>query len=619
MIKLCHFPAHDEQGHQLIEIFRHPDQLHHSYMDKVASPFLPEIRNYLDGLKPNPNSIYALVNALGAYEYWSSNINGDAFEEEFLIHRGPVYGYDTFRVYAKPFMHHANKDPARAFGEVELACYNTNMHRVELVVRIDRDRAEAVGAQRVVDKIDQDMLPDTSMGTKVPYDLCSITTDWDLYRKAVSTYQPGKHKHPGIAVLQFHKQVKPILGLSITRDDYSDYLKYRMNEILSDGRKVCAFNPYPRFFDISFVFIGADKTSKMMAKLAAARGKAMVVVPSSYMAEHYGYSDREDEMPATHKEGFEKAASVTPDSIERTRQMLRSIREKKASQSKRAEITKEVVPSQFMSKAIPVLQRSEPDLPKEVLDQMGEHPLRESVSTPTMMGMVLRPHEFQRITLIRMGKGGLADDMDEHNQVFAPTEDVDRSVQIDPESISKLIAALLKGSIEDRSNLGPVLTRRMIRITISGVPKPVNTGEPEEVKNDLMDKVSAAYNGYREQVIQKIAQMTNHLHQYPDVQSQIHGVGLEDLFSKTADATSLKNLAVAAAIPAGMLLSRLAGMKIQRDLYTGKRPSYAMEFVSEHPLLTGLATFGGALHATGSKLPTQVGQGILDLGKRLIG
>lgn len=618
MIKLCHFPAKDDHGNQLIEIFRHPDQLHHSYMDKVASPFLPEIREYLDRLKPNSNSIYALVNALGAYEYWSSNINGDAFEEEFLIHRGPVYGYETFQVFAKPFMHHANKDPARAFGAVELSCYNSNMHRVELIVRIDRDKAEAVGAQRVVDKIDQDMLPDTSMGTKVPYDLCSITTDWGLYRKALATYRPGQHKHPGIAVLQYHKTVRPITGLSITRDDYSDWLKYRMNEILQDGRKVAAFNPYPRFFDISFVFIGADKTSKMMAKLASANGRGQIVVPSSYMAEHYGYRDQEDEMPATHKDGFEKAASVTPDSIERTRSLLRNMREKKASQSKRAEITKEVVPSQFMSKAIPVLQRSEPDLPREVLDQMAEHPVSESTSTPTMMGMVLRPHEFQRIVLCRMGKSGLADDMDDNNQIFGPTEGVDKSIPMGPEFISKLISSLLKGSIEDRSNFGPPLTRRMIRITIATAPKPAENSSPEEVKNDLMDKVSAAYNGYREQVVEKIAQMSNHLHQHPDIQAQIHGMSLEDLFAKTADMSSMKNLALAAAIPAGMLLSRLAGMKIQRDLYTGKRPSYAMEFVSEHPLITGLGLFGGALHATGSKLPSQVGKGILDLGKRII-
>jgi hypothetical protein len=619
MIKLCQFPAHDQQGHQLIEIFRHPDQLHHSYMDKVASPFLPEIRTYLDGLKPNPNSIYALVNALGAFEYWSSNINSDGFEEEFLIHRGPVYGYETFLIYAKPFQHHQNKDPKRAFGAVELAVYNTNMHRVELIVRIDRDAAERVGAQRVVDKIDQGMLPSTSMGCKVPYDLSSITTDWELYRKALATYKPDQHRHPGIAVLQYHKQVKPISGLSITRDDYDDFLKYRANEILPDGRKVCAFNPYPRFFDISFVFIGADKTSYMMAKLASVGNRAQVVVPSSYLADHYGYHEEEEDMPATHKTGFEKAASVTSNSIERTRQLLRSIKEKKASQSKRAEITKEVVPSQFMNKAIPVLQRSEPDLPREVLDRMGEQPLREALSTPTMMGMVLRPHEFQRIALSRMGKGRLANDMDDRHQVFDQTDEIDRSIPMGPEFISKLIASLLKGSIDDRSDFGPPLTRRMIRITIIGIPKPSETGEPEVIKNDLMDKVSAAYNGYREQVVEKIAQMTDYLHQYPEVQAQIYGMGLEDVFAKTADVGALKNLALAAAIPGGMLLSRLAGMKIQRDLYTGKRPSYAMEMISEHPLLTGLAAFGGALQATGSHLPAQIGKGILNMGKSIIG
>jgi hypothetical protein len=128
IIKLCQFPAIDEHGNKLIEVFTHPDQLHHSYMDKVAAPFLPQVREYIDGLKPDPQSIYALVNALGAFEFWSSNINGDGFEEEHLIHRGPVWGYETFLHYARPFMHHANKGPkARAFGAVELSCWHDHM------------------------------------------------------------------------------------------------------------------------------------------------------------------------------------------------------------------------------------------------------------------------------------------------------------------------------------------------------------------------------------------------------------------------------------------------------------------------------------------------------------
>src|SRR6185295_11826397 len=38
---------------------------------------------------------------------------------------------------------------------------------------------------------------------------------------------------------------------------------------LPDGRKVAVRNDTPRFFDISFVFIGADKTAKVLAKLAS--------------------------------------------------------------------------------------------------------------------------------------------------------------------------------------------------------------------------------------------------------------------------------------------------------------------------------------------------------------
>jgi hypothetical protein len=573
-----------------------------------------QFKGWVNDLRVEEDQSYT-INGVGVH---NSNINGDGFEEEFLIHRGPVYGYETFLVYAKPFMHHANKDPARAFGAVELSCYNPSMHRVELVVRIDRDAAERVGAQRVVDKIDKDMLPDTSMGTKVPYDLCSITTDWDLYRKAVSTYKPDQHRHPGIAVLQFHKQVKPIRGLSITRDDYSDYLKFRMNEILQDGRKVCAFNPYPRFFDISFVFIGADKTSKMMAKLAEARGRAMVVVPSSYMAEHYGYRDREDEMPATHKEGFEKAASVTSDSIERTRQMLRTIREKKASQSKRAEITKEVVPSQFMGTAVPVLEGAEPELPKDVLDEMGHHPLEESLSTPTMMGITLKPHEFQRIVLIRSGKSDLADDMDEHGQVFSPTQDVDRGTSIDPQFISKLIASLLGPAIDDRSALGPPLTRRIIRITITkGMPQ--EGGPREPIKNDLMDKVSAAYNGYREQLIEKIAEMTQQLSRYPEIQAAIHGVEIEDLFAGTKTASELSTAGILGVIPAAYLISSLAEQKIQRDMYSGKAPSYTTQFIATHPKTLALGGLLGALHVTGSKMPKEILTGVVGIGKRIFG
>lgn len=609
MIKLCQFPAVDQEGRQLIEVFYHPDQLHHSHMDKVAAPFLPEVRDYIDRLKPNPRSIYALVNALGAFEYWSSNINGDAFEEEFLIHNGPVWGYETFVHYARPFMHHANKGPnARAFGAVELSCWNPNMYRVELVVRLDRDMAERAGAHRVIDKIDQGQLPDTSMGCKVPYDLCSITTDWELYKKALATFNPNKHRHPGVAALQYHKTIRPVRGLSVTRDDYSDYAKFSMNKILPDGRKVCVFNPFPRFFDISFVFIGAEKQSKMMAKIAS---RAQFVVPSNYVAEQYGYNDHEQ--PSTHKEyevEMEKAASING-----ARLKLREFK-KRASQRKQAEIIKDVVPSQFMGKAVPVLEKSEPSLPKDTLDHMSSCPMRESLSTPTMMGITLKPREFQRITLCRLGKRDMADDLDRNNQVFGPVDGVDKSIPIAPEFISGLIAKLLRGAVEDRSVFGPVIRRRMIKITICG--KPEQEPEPEEVKDDLLDKVSAAYNGYREQVIEKIADLSQQLPHYPDAQAKIFGQELEDVFvGRVKTAAGVDPKLLLGAIPATYLVSALARRSAKTDYHRGETPGLLKEFVGNHPNLAATAVGLAALKASGSTLPDKLLKGAIGVGKHL--
>lgn len=980
MIKLCQFPARDQDGNSLIEMFYHPDQLHHSYMDKLAAPFLPEVQEYLSKLKPANNSIYALVNALGAFEYWSSNINGDGFEEEHLIHKGPVWGYETFIYYAKLFAHHCfragtnilmgdrsrksialieegelvetrkgprkvkrvmkrpysgpgiklkltgickeleasydhpvfayprdlihckhkynklnpdnshfkncpnclndignpkempicdllpgdymvfpkpmlgkevvpdefaalvgwvgsewynegqrgmiqftfcevnyedvesvknclekngvhvtvtplpdkeqivlsswsvrlweklqeyiigvksekrftakimtwneraikimlgayidgdgyvpdhgrnqgqlrirsssyniltglsdiiralgvpttiqwdsppgyrtfphgntywcrgsgtvtvtpqfssevteysrknfqrdlkstyprllyrdfflvrvidveniqlqedlynlevedvpeyvagevlvhncNKGPnARAFGEVELSCWNPNMYRVELIVRIDRALAEKVGAHGVIDKIDHGQLPDTSMGCKVPYDLCSISTDWELYRKALTLFNPNKHRHPGIAVLEYHKSVQPIRGLSITRDDYSDYCKYMMNAILPDGRKVFVYNPFPRFFDISFVFFGAEKQSKMMAKLAST---SYFCVPSNYIASQYGY-----DQPSTYKEFsyVEKTSSV-----QNAREMLRGFK-KRASQKKRAEIIKDIVPSQFSGKAMPILEDSEPSLPNTVLTQMSNYPIKESLSTPTMMGITLKPHEFQRIIICRLGKNELADELDNNNQIFRNVEDSDKSIELGPRSINDHLAGLLKDAIENRGVFEPVLQRRIIRVTVHGTPMPLP--DREEVKDDLLDKVSAAYNGYREQVLEKIADLSLYLSNYPEIQAQVFGQDLEDIFiEKQAAGIDPKLLG---SVSAAYLLSALARRHAKSQYFKGEKPGLLTEFIGDHPHLAATAASLIALKSSGSDLPDKILKGAINAGKLVAG
>ncbi len=221
-----------------------------AFMD-VRSKLHPRVQDFVRAVRPTPAGIYVLVNALGAGEYWGSNVNGDLFPEKALINAPPdwenllanperarevgkawPYGYPTF-MDAYPYKHHVNKDPSRAFGRVELATWNPEMHRVELVVYLDRALCMQFDAMDIIQRVENGEFPDVSMGCKVPYDTCTICEN------------PSK-----------------------TRADYCEHALTMMNKILPDGRKVAVRNDHPKFFDISFVFIGADKTAKVMAKLA---------------------------------------------------------------------------------------------------------------------------------------------------------------------------------------------------------------------------------------------------------------------------------------------------------------------------------------------------------------
>ena len=275
--KLATFRGVSQGGEPLVRIFDPGKPL-----IKEAGQVMPEITKWMASYQPDDNQIAVLVNAMGASEYWGQNVNGDIFPEKALIHDCrnhkeishpideytgkiiPAYGYWTF-LGAYPFVHHQNKDPNRAFGHVALAVWNARMHRVELIVILDKMKAMQYGAQDVIDRILAGEFPDVSMGCRVPYDVCTICGN-----------------------------------KARTRDDYCSCIQHiGMGKILDDGRRIGVLNIHPRFFDISFVFIGADKTAKMMCKLASG-----IWVPQSVAdADHlYGY-DAAD--------GLMKAASIS--------------------------------------------------------------------------------------------------------------------------------------------------------------------------------------------------------------------------------------------------------------------------------------------------------------------
>ena len=716
----------------------------------------PQIADFVRTVRPSKHGIYVLVNAMGAGEIWGSNINGDHFPEKELIHspkdweklpatrmkeigKSWEYGFPTF-MGAHPYKHHVNKDSSRAFGSVELAAWNPKMHRVELVVYLDRELCKRFDAQDVIEKIERGEFPDVSMGCKVPYDVCSIC----------------QHR-------------------SKTPKDYCHHAKSMMNVILPDGRKVFVYNPRPRFFDISFVFIGADKTAKVMAKLAskgnqvcmgeyctiprlsvdvgeqfskfageqdptaplreehptwlgnhqdgmydptfndfignksrtqiiqetkaakpafearlyppaqleanesydalvnldAAREKTASVKTANdpiqkfihvqgipimlewlkgqtrkyysktdpskvtyqkLMKADYGYipatvdADGEqldvyvgpsrdsefvfminqlkddgsfderkvmigyrdeaaakksylDHMPErrlgqvsrTTMGEFKKTHLVSARKARKTRdaeavkiasatcgchglgddcggtaeKVAHAVfpgtrnSEKSASHRKLSEIIKTIPAGPFSKETLPRLEKGESSIPNKALDEMGKMDLTEALSTPAMMGIVLKPHEFQRVMLVRIGEKPLADELDRKGEVFGPSSDVDESLQVNPDRIDRALKDLLQalGMVGERSVAATPLARRMERLEARRAD-PRKSVEKTASADPLMKKLSAAYNGYRRSIVKKAAAIEKFLVSDPQLAPESFGSSMVQAFAGGVDKTA---------------------------------------------------------------------------------
>lgn len=238
--------------------------IHGVTMDKLASEcYTPKsLMDVMLGLKPRPEGRYVLINALGAFETWSSNRNGDGFpawslmslpmpesvakvikpliEKKIPGYVPPSredYGYLSFPRHAHVFRNHDNKNPLTACGDVIASAYNERMHRVELIVFVYKDRAPDV-----VQKIDAGEPVAWSMGAKLRFDVCSIC-----------------------------------LNIALTRSEYCTHLATQLGQVLPDGRKVFSYNYYPRFFDISEVRMPADRSAWLLKKVASVHTEEPVV------------------------------------------------------------------------------------------------------------------------------------------------------------------------------------------------------------------------------------------------------------------------------------------------------------------------------------------------------
>ena len=321
----------------------------------------PELKEFLSQLESTPNIYYLHINALGAGEYFSSNRNGDYFPEIALREY-----HKTFETNANLYRHHQNKPQLghKIYGKVVYSFYNKIMHRVELVVEFNTS-----AAPDLKDRVDNGEHLAFSMGARVKYDECSICGN----------------------------KAKQLVN-------YCEHLRHQMNAVLSDGRKVYAINRHPKFFDISFVTIPADKTAYMFSKVA------------SFVDE----------------EKIEKAIEEA---------------------EKNADILKRIPATEFLSASVDpkrLIVDSQPPMPKEMINSMaGGSKLNEILSTLLGLQIIPTRKDFQRIVLTSRGREDYADELDRRNEVFTiPTN----TAPITPEDVFPCVHNKVLDNIRPHEN-----------------------------------------------------------------------------------------------------------------------------------------------------------------------
>jgi hypothetical protein len=186
-------------------------------------------------LQPKKGFSYLLINAMGASDYFGSNLNADWFYDEVLMNH-----HKTFESYGHVYRHHVNKDETIAEGKVLFSHYNKKMHRVELIVEVEDTKVKDI-----LERLSKGESVATSMACRVSHDECSICGNKAKRREDYCV-------HLKMFKNKVHTPTSPIPGAK----------RY--------GQKVYAINPDPKFFDISFVRIPADSTSSVLMKVAEA-------------------------------------------------------------------------------------------------------------------------------------------------------------------------------------------------------------------------------------------------------------------------------------------------------------------------------------------------------------
>ena len=465
MIKYIEYNSIGDDGQQLIIPVNNMMS-----MTKTASNYSQEIMDYITGMTRRSDRYYVVVNALGSYEVWGANRNGDAFPESGLIHKslrtdmGTVndYGYKTFEYYAKFFKHHCNKNPKMNFGEVLYSYWNPILHRVELIVAID-----TVTGADIIEELENGDNVGVSMGAKVKFDRCSVCQHKSTTRK------------------EYCKHLALHMGEIVTHD-LSQIWSKELGVSIFPGQQVFAFNDFPKFFDLSRVFIGADRISYILGKAAS-----LHKISSLALADAYGVTDMMvDKFAQVLKKSEidKEVGALGPDDIDG---QVNPIDQKIELKNSIDEKMKNIIVA-------------EPAIPNEIIDSVAPTlPLSTIFSTMLGMGIQPKPQEFQRIILIKINAKPIADYLDENNQVFDYTDNSQsQNIDISQNNFSDTLGKILSGLLDQRSAHPSFLEPRLNHTIIkeSGIVANDFTVEKKYTINkklSLLAGIAALYTGLK--------------------------------------------------------------------------------------------------------------------------
>jgi len=572
--KYSHYSGSSKSGRPLIHLVE-PGSTHglsntEGLCKTASGEHLPEVMELIESLEAQPGRLYLVNSALGAGEYVGFNLRGDWFGEDGLKHAPPgfedipvwdidarrraansvesagrwgslAWGYSTF-YNAHRFRHHVNKDPNKAYGYILGAFWDDRMKRVILVSELVEEMCRKLGAGHIYQRIKSGEFPDSSMGSKVPYDRCSICGNIA--------------KNPATYCEHVSKTAMP---------------PYGMKSLLSDGRICGVYNDYPRFFDDSFVFIGAERSAKVMSdvtdqvkgnraytqtiypfvrpmgKVASAPepsvtapapmipdfvleeklSKVLSLIPAQTSLEREGlrYFMQERLAQERIKTGtmsagefevwdqlsknlFVRQYGVYPAQLSylktlfnsRADQLLVGDVTKAASMPKWAEMLKKIpAPSPKQMSIVRGQEDTLPELPRHILDKLSDNP-GTNLRAAARIGIVMRPREFQHI-MIRKIDPARANSLYERGEVFKSLPLTEESSQFNaqsyaPQSAMKRVIDLLSPFLAQRSFAPSAVRMRITKVAD-------NAKLPTLREVDGLEDISRLYNSYRLGLIEK--------------------------------------------------------------------------------------------------------------------